>query len=42
MDEGWTCLEGNPTPGYNVWQVHSAFLGDERARKFYQRHGIVR
>ena len=38
---GWVCLEGNPMPGYHVWQVHGPLLADPRVRRFYEAHGVV-
>lgn len=42
LEQGWTCLEGNPFPGYAVWQVHSPILSDPRARKFYRDFGMLK
>lgn len=39
--EGWTCLEGNPEPGYHVWQVHEPLLRDPRALRFYREFGML-
>jgi len=40
-NDGWVCLEGNPAPGYQVWQVHTPVMQDPRARRFYQQHGMA-
>lgn len=42
LEEGWVCLEGNPFPGYHVWQVHGPILSDARARRFYQEFGMLK
>jgi hypothetical protein len=42
MDKGWVCLEGNPFPGYHVWQVHGGVLTDNRARRFYKEFGMLK
>lgn len=42
LEQGWTCLEGNPIPGYHVWQVHGPLLRDPRARRFYREFGMIR
>jgi len=42
LEEGWVCLEGNPFPGYHVWQVHGPLLKDARARRFYQEFGTLK
>jgi hypothetical protein len=41
LELGWTCLEGNPLPGYHVWQVHGPILADPRARRFYRDAGML-
>jgi hypothetical protein len=42
LESGWTCLEGNPLPGYHVWQVHGPILADPRARRFYREFGMLK
>jgi len=42
LEEGWVCLEGNPFPGYHVWQVHGPILKDARARRFYHEFGMLK
>lgn len=42
LEDGWTCLEGNPLPGYHVWQVHGGVLRDPRARRFYREFEMLR
>lgn len=35
-DDGFSILEGNPTPGMPVLQVHGPMLADPRVRRFYE------
>jgi len=42
LEDGWTCLEGNPMPGYHVRQVHGGVLRAPRARRFYREFGMLR
>lgn len=35
-DDGFSILEGNPTPGMPVLQVHGPLLADPRVRRFYE------
>jgi hypothetical protein len=40
-DEGWWIIEGNHLPDPTI-QVFGPFLADERVRRFYAHHGVVR
>jgi hypothetical protein len=42
QERAWVCLEGNPFPGYHVWQVHAPILKCARARRFYQEFGMLK
>ncbi|WP_129115742.1 sugar-transfer associated ATP-grasp domain-containing protein [Halegenticoccus tardaugens] len=41
-DGGFKIIEANSYPGTNSLQVHRPLLADDRARRFYERHGVLR
>ncbi|WP_101297338.1 sugar-transfer associated ATP-grasp domain-containing protein [Halegenticoccus soli] len=41
-DGGFRIIEANSYPGTNSLQVHRPLLADERAKRFYDRHGALR
>ncbi|WP_267640173.1 sugar-transfer associated ATP-grasp domain-containing protein [Haloarchaeobius amylolyticus] len=41
-DEGrFVVVEGNSYPGMKAMQIHRPILADDRARRFYERHGVL-
>jgi hypothetical protein len=41
-DDGLCAIEGNHHPDPDVLQCHGGLLHDDRVRRFYARHGVVR
>jgi len=40
-NNGWQIIEANPTPGLSSSQVHTPLLKDPRARRVFERWGLV-
>lgn len=41
-DDGMSLIEGNNYTDVNLLQVHRPLLANERVRKFYRHHGVIR
>lgn len=41
-DTGFTMIEGNNYTDVNLLQVHQPLLADERVRRFYRHHAVIR